>query len=81
MRVNLKPAWELTDEHAASSDGHPVLADRESGHVFGWADLVQCYPSWRYQTASKAVERMARLVELSHKEKMFVEKFVNLRTK
>ncbi len=78
MRVNLKPAWELSDEHAASSDGHPVLVDRESGQAFGWADLVQCYPNWRYQPASKAVERMAQLVELSDKERMFVEKFVNL---
>jgi len=59
MTIQLTPSWQLTDEHAASSYGIPVLANRHSGEAFGPDDIVQCYPSWPMQPARQAVARMA----------------------
>lgn len=34
MRVKLGDTWELTDEHAAASQGQPVLVDTETGTTY-----------------------------------------------
>jgi hypothetical protein len=62
MTIQLTPSWYLTNEHAASSYGIPVLVQRKDGSTigaFGPDDIVQCYPSWPMQPARQAVARMA----------------------
>jgi hypothetical protein len=71
-------SWEVTDEHAASSYGQPVLVSRDDGAAYGPGDIVKCYPSWTYWPAWKAVERMAKRRKLSDEEQAFVERFINL---
>jgi hypothetical protein len=77
VKVTLKPSWELTTEHAASSYGQPVLVNRTTGEAFGPGDVLQPYPSWPYLLASQAVQRMARTKKLTYDEQTFVDKFVN----
>jgi hypothetical protein len=77
MKVNLRSSWQLTDEHAASSYGQPVLVNRASGETFGPADILQPHPSWPSLPASGIVERMAKTAKLTDEERAFVARFVN----
>jgi len=69
-------SWELSTEHAASSHGHPVLVCRVTGEACGPRDVVECYPSWGYLPAGRAVARLARMRDLSAAECSLVEIFV-----
>jgi hypothetical protein len=77
MQVNLRSSWELTNEHAASSYGQPVLVNRGSGEIFGPGDILTPYPSWGFMIAAEAVERMAKTKKLTYDEQIFVDRFVN----
>jgi hypothetical protein len=77
-KLTLKPSWELTTEHAASSYGQPVLVNRGSGEAYGPGDILRPYTSWGYITAAAAVERMTSIRNLTDDERIFVERFVNL---
>lgn len=77
MKLTLSPSFELTDEHAASSYGQPVLVNRASNEAYGPSDILQPYVGWGYVPAKKAVERMARTKKLTYDEQAFVDKFVN----
>jgi len=77
MKITLLPAFELSTEHAASSYGQPVLVNRDTGEAFGPGDIVKCYPSWPYQPASVAVERMAKRKKFTADEQTFVDRFIN----
>lgn len=45
MQHILTPSYILTTEHAASSYGVPVLLHRQTGRVYGPADIAVFYPS------------------------------------
>jgi hypothetical protein len=69
-------SWTLTADHAASSYGQPVLVNRASGRAYGPADIVECYPSWGFMPAAKAVERMADSANLGDLEREFCRRFI-----
>jgi len=77
MKVTLKPSWELTTDHPASSYGQPVLVNRGSGEAFGPGDILTPYPSWGMMPASGAVERMASNKKFTDEERAFVSRFVD----
>jgi hypothetical protein len=52
MQHILTPSYILTNEHAASSYGVPVLLHRQTGHVYGPADIAVFYPSHGYDSAA-----------------------------
>ena len=77
MNVILSPTWELTNEHAASSPGRPVLVKRTTGEAFGAGDVLRVYPEWPIYPVRKAVERMAQNNQrLTDREKQFVRGFI-----
>ena len=79
MTITLTPSWILTDESAASSYKEPVLVKFQTGQVYGPDDVVQCYPSWPFETARKSVARMALTIAyqggLEPEQQAFVMKF------
>jgi len=77
MKIQLTPSFELSNEHAASSYGQPVLLHRATNEAFGPGDILSPYPSWGLMPASKAVERMARTKKLTYDEQQFVKKFTD----
>ena len=76
MIVQLTPSWKLTDEHPASSYGQPVLVQKDNPEAYGPADIVRCYPSWTFQPASLAAERLSKLGKRTGEELEFIRKFV-----
>jgi hypothetical protein len=75
MIVQLTPSWRLTDEHAASSYGQPVLVQTSNPEAYGPGDMVRCYPGWPFQPASIAVERLANLEQHTDEEQTFIRQF------
>jgi hypothetical protein len=75
MEIVLKPSWILTNDHAASRYGQPVLVNRGSQEAYGRGDLVKAYPSWDYTPARMAVERMMKTCQLDEDELKFCGKF------
>jgi hypothetical protein len=76
MKATLTPTWELSTEHAASSDGHPVLVDRETGDAYGPDDIVQLYPRHGFILASEGVRRLAKGAHLDADGLRLVERFI-----
>ena len=77
MQIILSSSWILTDEHSASNDGIPVLANRGSGEAYGAADTVRAYPSQGLVSAARVVDRLLgeKKEELTEEEKVFVRAF------
>ena len=77
MQIILSPSWILTDEHSASSDGIPVLANRGTGEAYGPGDTVRAYPSQGLVPAARVVDRLlgGKKQELTEEEKVFVRAF------
>ncbi len=76
MQTFLAPSWILTTNHAASSNGQPVLVRRSTGETYGPGDIVQVYPAWGLLRAAKAVVRLATLKRLDAEGETLVAKFV-----
>ncbi len=76
MKVTLTRVWELSDEHAMSRDGRPVLVNRSTGEAKGPEDLVDASPFWGVLPAARLVVQLAKTVRLSGREKVLVERFV-----
>lgn len=77
MKLTLSPSFELTDDHASSSYGQPVLVNRRSGEAYGPADLLQAYSSSLMQSASEAAARMASMTKWTYEEQKFIDRFTN----
>lgn len=77
MQIILSQAWVLTDEHSASNEGIPVLANRATGEAYGPADTVRAYPSQDLVPAARVVDRLigGKKQELTEAEKAFVRAF------
>jgi hypothetical protein len=77
MQIILSPSWILTDEHSASNDGIPVLANRGTGEAYGPGDTVRAYPSQDLVPAARVVDRLlgGKKQELTEEEKVFVRAF------
>ena len=76
MRVTLTRSWELSDEHAMSRDGQPVLVNRSTGNAYGPGDPVEASPFWGVLPAARLVARMGKTVRLNAGEKVLVERFI-----
>ncbi len=77
MQIILSASWVLTDEHSASNEGMPVLANRETGEAYRAADTVRAYPSRGLVPAARIVDRLlgGKKQELTGEEKVFVRAF------
>jgi hypothetical protein len=75
MKVTLSPSFELTNEHAASSYGQPVLVRRATGEAFGPTDILKPYPSWGFMLARDAVKRMVATKKPTKAEQAMVDSF------
>lgn len=75
MQALLSPAWRLTTDHAASSDGEPVLEDRATGQPYHSQDLVQVHPSFGFMPAGAAVRRLAWTATLDRQGRNMVARF------
>ena len=76
MKINLSPFWELSTEHAASSDGRPVLVNKTTGEAFGPGDTMKPYLSYGFMSAREAVRRLARTQSLDEEELALVGQFI-----
>jgi hypothetical protein len=76
MELILAPSWILTTDHAASSDGQPVLVHRGTGEAYAPWDALQPYPSWEWSTAAVAVARLAKQTQLDAAGAALVARFV-----
>ena len=72
MTVTLSPPWSLSDTHATTSFGRPVLVNRETGEAYGPMDVVQLYPSNEPMLAKTAVMYLARTLRLTAGERQAV---------
>ncbi len=75
MRVALTPSFELSNEHAASSDEAPVLVNRHTEETYGPTDILIAYSMWGPIGAASAVLRMVHGKELTGPEREFVKRF------
>ena len=77
MQIVLSKNWIITDEHSASNEGVPVLANRETGEAYGPADTVGIYPSEDLMPAARVVDRLLgqRKEGLTEEEKVFLRAF------
>jgi len=71
MKVDLNPAFFLSDERAESPYGWPVLVSRRSGGVYGPRDIIKI--SGKFYFGSVALKRMVRNRKFSKEEKEFIE--------
>jgi hypothetical protein len=78
MRVQLKPNYVLTDEHAAGSSGQPVLMNTETGEAFGPMDVFEPSESYGTMLARAAVKKMIRGKTFPPEEQKLIWKFVGL---
>jgi hypothetical protein len=76
MKVTFSRVWDLSDEHAMSRDGRPVLVNRSTGDAKGPEDLVAASPFWGVLPAARLVAQLAKTVRLNAGEKALVERFV-----
>ena len=76
MKVTLTRSWELSDEHAMSKAGRPVLVNRSTGGAYGPEDLVDASGFWGVLAAARLVTRLAKTVRLNAQEKTLVDRFV-----
>ncbi len=74
MKTTLTGSWELSDEHAASSDGQPVLVHRPTGDAYGPGDVLEAYRSWGFLPAARVVARMAEHTHLDADGKALVRR-------
>lgn len=77
MQIILSASWVLTDEHCASNEGIPVLANRETGEAYGPADTVRAYPAHDLVHAARVLDRRlgGKKELLTEEEKVFVRAF------
>jgi hypothetical protein len=77
MQIILSPSWILTDEHSASNEGIPVLANRGTGEAYGPGDTIRAHPSQGLVPAARVVDRLLgeKKRELTEEEKVFVRAF------
>ena len=77
MQIILSPSWMLTDEHSASNEGIPVLANRETGEAYGPADTITVFPPYGLVSAARAVDILLgrKKVELTKEETALVRAF------
>ncbi len=78
MKTTLTGSWELSDEHAASSDGQPVLVHRPTGDAYGPGDVVQGYGPLGRMVAATAVYRLAPAAELTVAQQALGAQFVGV---
>jgi hypothetical protein len=76
MITSLSPPWELSDEHAMSSYGKPVLVNRSTGDAYGAGDILQAYNSWGFMSAARVVARLARTKALDADGDALVARFL-----
>ena len=76
MKITLAPSWELSDEHAASRGGQPVLVDRDTGDAYGPGAGVQIYPTMGWMPAALGVRRLAQAADLDEEGRGLVARFV-----
>jgi hypothetical protein len=75
MRVQLTPWYELTDEHAASVGGQPVLVYIPNARVFRASDEAR-FDFSKLQSASQFVKRMGRMGGYTQEQRDLMAKFV-----
>jgi hypothetical protein len=76
MKLHLTPSWTLSDEHATSSYGKPVLVDRETGEAYGPGDIVQILPGGGYIPGYIAVRAFTEGESFSAEELAFIDLFL-----
>ena len=75
MKLSLTPSFELSNEHAASSCGAPVLVNRHTDEAYAPTDILAAYSMWGPVCAASAVLRMVHGKELTGDEREFVKRF------
>ena len=75
MKAILSCGWELSDEHAASSYGQPVLVNRRTGDVYGPLDVIELHPEIGAMPAAQGVRMMPRTYHMEDREYELVFKF------
>ena len=78
MEILLTPSWTLTTEHAASTDGQPVLVNRVRQTVYLPGEIVKTYSSYGFLSAAEAVRRMVQTAHRSKADMRLVERFCGL---
>ncbi len=78
MKVTFTRVWELSDEHAMSRDERPVLVNRSTGDAKGPEGLVDAAPFWGVLPAARLVAQLTKTVRLSGREKVLVDRFIDL---
>ncbi len=76
MKVTLTRTWELSDEHAMSRAGQPVLVHRGTGAASGPGDPVEASPLWGVLPAARLVARMVKTVRLNARDMTLVTRFI-----
>lgn len=74
MKLQLSGEWSLSDEHAASSYGQPVLVTA-CGDAYGRADVVQLFAPYPWLPAHAAVIRFAATRRFTSDEADFIALF------
>ena len=76
MKVHLVDRFSLTDEHAASINGQPVLVDAKDGTAYGPDDPIP----WGDRASARAfVRSFLKTGFLSKEERAFAKSFINLK--
>ena len=78
MRVHLKSNYILTDAHAESSYGQPVLVNTETGETFEPMDIFEPSQSYGTMLCRAAVKKMIRGKTFTEEEQELIRKFVVL---
>jgi len=76
MNATLSLHWDLSTEHAASSNEQPVLVYRSTGAASGPGDIVRRYPSVCRLLAADALRRLGRTARLDADDEVLVSRFV-----
>ncbi len=76
MKVTLTRAWELSDEHARSRAGQPVLVNRGTGAAYGPGAPVDAFPLWGVLPAARLVAHLAKTVRLNAQDMTRVTRFI-----
>ena len=78
MEISLTPSWTLTTEHAASTEGQPVLVNRVRQTVYLPGEIVKTYSSYGLLSAAEAVRCMVQTAHRSKADMRLVERFCSL---
>jgi len=74
MTANLTALFQLTTEHPKSHYGIPVLLHRQSGDIYGAADVIKPLPNAHLLTAAAFVLRHSR--KLSGEDRVAAKNFL-----